>query len=164
MATTSRKAHWEKMVPALAVSVALSSTVISACAVIGGGSGKRLERAQTKVFKASFDEVFPSVVEVLSRDYTLTSVEPDKGTIETAPKQDVELNTGAFQGVYNIKIKAEVYSLDGNQTGVRLRVLAGRMLDFVENRWEYEDFGSPQYYRDYFRIIDKAVSERKAIH
>lgn len=151
------------MVRALAVCAALSSMIISACAA-GGNPGKRLERAQTKVFKASFDEVFPSVVEVLSRDYTLTSVERDKGTIETAPKQDVELNTGAFQGVYNVKIRAEVYSLQEKQTRVRLRVLAGRMLDFVENRWEYRDFGSPQYYEDYFGIIDKAVSERKASH
>jgi hypothetical protein len=134
---------------------------VTACSLRGGDDERRLELSQRTVFDATYDEVFPAVVEVLSRDYTLAQVEPDTGAIETAPKPDVELKTGAFQGVYNLKVRAAVASLEAKKTEVRLRVLAGQLLDFVENRWEYRDFGSPQYYNEYFRLIREAVEERR---
>jgi hypothetical protein len=150
----------------LKILLTLGASVIAlvACATAGGGGQRRLERAQTNVIEASYDEVFPAVVEVLSRDYTLTIVDPGTGIIETAPKQDVVLDTGSFHGVYNLKVQAAVLQHEADRTKVRLRVQAGRLLDFVENRWEYKDFGSPQYYRDYFQVILKAVNERKGSH
>ena len=139
----------------------LSIVVLASCATKGGRTGKRLERAQTHVFEAPYDVVFPAVVEVLSRDYSLKRVESEGGAIETVPKPDVVLNTGAYQGVYNLKVRAEVSRLEGNRTKVRLRVLTGRLLDFAENRWEYTDFGTPQYYREYFEIIRTAVRKNR---
>lgn len=130
------------------------------CAAKAERAQRRMERAQSKVFEASYDEVFPAVVEVLSRDYTLSRAEPTHGAVETTPKYDVVLNTGEFQGVYSLKVRAAVTRLEEQRTEVRLRVLAGQLLDFVENRWLYKDFGAPQYYKQYFRLIDAAIKKR----
>ncbi|MDV2495746.1 MAG: hypothetical protein RX316_05980 [bacterium] len=130
---------------------------LAGCASSGDRAQRRLERAQTKVFEASYEEVFPAVADVLSQDYALTRVEPTHGAIETAPKYDVALNTGEFQGVYSLKIRAAVTRLEEQRTEVRLRVLAGKLLDFVENRWLYKDFGTPKYYEEYFRLIETAL-------
>lgn len=133
---------------------------VTACASGGQGARSTLEMAQRRVFEAPYDDVFSAVVEVLARDYTLALVEPETGAVETAPKADVVLSTGAFQGVYNLKVRAAVASVGADRTEVRLRVLAGQMLDFVENRWEYRDFGSTQYYQEYFSLIREAVEDR----
>lgn len=133
---------------------------LAACATKSERAQRRMERAQTKVFKAPYEEVFPAVVDVLSQDYALLRVEPTHGAIETAPKYDVVLNTGEFQGVYSLKVRAAVTRLEEQRTEVRLRVLAGRLLDFVENRWLYKDFGTPQYYKDYFSLIGTALERQ----
>ncbi|MFQ5893329.1 MAG: hypothetical protein ACE5H5_03355 [Nitrospinota bacterium] len=135
--------------------------VLASCAALNLTPEQRMVRAQTKVFQASYEEVFPVVVEVLARDYALLRVEPEGGAIETAPKSDVKLNAGEFQGVYNLKVRATVTPLEAHRTMVRLRVLAGQLLDFVENRWLYKDFGTRQYYREYFHVIQAAVDQQK---
>lgn len=164
MAAVNRLAFNGKLCSKITLIFGAIWIALAACTPTGGDLLLRMERAQTNVFEAPYDEVFKAVVEVLSRDYTLSQVEPDAGTIETLPKQDVLLSTGNFQGVYNLKVRAAILRLEAGRTEVRLRVLAGRLLDFVENRWEYKDFGSPQYYRDYFQVIRKAVNERKGSH
>lgn len=136
---------------------------LASCAAISLSPEQRMVLAQTKDFQAPYGEVFPAVLEVLGRDYTLLRVEPEDGAIETAPKSDVRLHTGEFHGVYSLKVRATVTAVEPRRTRVRLRVLAGRLLDFVENRWSYKDFGTRQYYREYFRVIQAAVDNQKGL-
>lgn len=149
--------------PARKMMIGICWLVLVSCAANRMTPEQRMERAQTKVFDASYDEVFPAVVEVLSRDYTLVRVDREKGAVETAPKSDVVLNTEEFQGVYNLKVRVVVTKMEAQRTKVRLRVLAGRLLDFVENRWVYKDFGASQYYREYFRVIDAVFREKRGL-
>lgn len=143
--------------------IGICCLLLASCASNRMAPEQRMERAQTRVFDASYDEVFPAVVEVLSRDYTLVRVDREEGAVETAPKSDVVLNTEGFQGVYSLKVRAVVTRLGAGRTKVRLRVLAGRLLDFVENRWVYKDFGTSQYYREYFRVIDAVFRDKKGL-
>lgn len=137
--------------------------LFASCASRRLSAQQRLEQAQKKAFEATYQEVFFAVAEVLSQDFTLAKVDPELGAIETEPKSNVVLNTGEFQGVYNLKVKSFVSALDDKHTEVHIRVLSGRLIDFAENRWEYQDFGTPQYYKEYFNVIQEALLGRREV-
>jgi hypothetical protein len=149
-----------RVLPMHQLIIAVLCLALAGCATKAERAQRRMERAQTKVFEAPYEDVFPAVVDVLSQDYTLSRVEASDGAIETAPKYDVVLNTGEFQGVYSLKVRVAVTRLEEKRTEVKLRVLAGTLLDFAENRWLYKDFGDPKFYKEYFRLIDTSLEKR----